>query len=338
MIRLGIAGTQHPHIQMAIDEASRRDDVQLVGLSETEEAVRAAWSSRTGIPGYPTASDLFDAGRPDAVAVGAANHERAVITATALDRGIHVLSDKPLCNTSAELLQIETAWRGSGAHLSMMLDKRIHPVSLGAAKLIESGQLGDIAVIASTAPHQLCKMPRPAWMFERATYGGILNDLATHDIDLALQFTRAQSGTVYARAQNLANPHEPTFEDHAACLIQTDGGTLVAVQVDWLSPDGAGFDDYRTVITGTEGTAELLFHDGTLLFTSRSMPRHSIPLDPPRPPVAAFFNALRDRAEPRPAGHQVLRVAQLALLCQAGTDYKAPVRWDLAGITPRDHS
>jgi predicted dehydrogenase len=337
VIRLGIAGTQHPHIQMAIDEAGRRDDVQLVGLSETEEAVRAAWSKRTGVPGYRTAGDLFDAGRPDAIAVGAANHERAAITAMALSRGIHVLSDKPLCITSAELVEIETAWRGSGAQLSMMLDKRIHPVSLGAAELVGSGRLGDIAVIASTAPHQLGKMPRPPWMFERATYGGILNDLATHDIDLALQLTGAQSGTVFARSRNVANPHAPTFEDHAVCLIQTDGGTLVTVQVDWLSPDGAGFDDYRTLITGTEGTAELLFHDGTLIFTSRSMPRHSIPLDLPRPPVGAFFDALRDRVEPEPAGHQVLRVARLALLCQTGTDAQAAVRWDLAGITPRDH-
>lgn len=330
MIRLGLAGIQHPHVQMAADEAVQRTDVRLVGLAEAEDDRRHRWAQRLGVPAYRTVSELIEAENVDVVAVGAANHDRAGIIVNALERGVHVISDKPMCVTVEQLDQIETAWRGGSAELSMMLDKRSLPVSVAAHRLVESGELGDLAVVASTAPHQLRKMPRPEWMFDRERYGGILNDLATHDLDLIMQFSRSRSGTVSARTGRSPAAESLGLDDHGVALLSLDNGPLATVQVDWLSPDGAGFDDYRTVLTGTAGTAELRFHDGVLLLTTRHEPRRVMPLDPPKRPLAGFFDALRSGRLSEPDGNQVLAVTRLALLCQRSADQAAPLRWDLA--------
>ncbi len=51
-------------------------------------------------------------------------------------------------------------------------------------------------------------------MFRHNLYGGILSDLAIHDVDLLLWLTGARSGKVQGLTGNLGHGGAPEFEDY----------------------------------------------------------------------------------------------------------------------------
>jgi predicted dehydrogenase len=65
---------------------------------------------------------------------------------------------------------------------------------------------------------------RPAWFFELAKFGGILNDIASHQIDQFLRFTGSQDGRIVASSTgNFGTPDFPDFQDFGDILLESDG-------------------------------------------------------------------------------------------------------------------
>ena len=104
---------------------------------------------------------------------------------------------------------------------------------------------------------QMCRVV-PAWFFERPRYGGILNDIGSHQIDQFLYFTSSTSGEIVA--SQVANYHHPQFpevEDFGDMTLRSDHATGY-VRVDWFTPDGLGvWGDVRLFLLGTDGYIEL---------------------------------------------------------------------------------
>jgi predicted dehydrogenase len=107
-------------------------------------------------------------------------------------------------------------------------------------------------------PHHLKPQTRPAWFFNRAQYGGILCDIASHQFDQFLYFTGSTKAEVVAsQIGNLAHPQYPELEDFGDALLRGDGGTGY-LRIDWFTPDGLGvWGDGRLTILGTDGYIEL---------------------------------------------------------------------------------
>jgi predicted dehydrogenase len=99
---------------------------------------------------------------------------------------------------------------------------------------------------------------RPEWFFDLDSYGGILVDLASHQIDQFLHFTQSADATIVsARAGNLAHPNDPGLQDFGEIILSA-GTASAYIRVDWFTPDGLDtWGDGRLFIVGTEGTIEL---------------------------------------------------------------------------------
>ena len=99
---------------------------------------------------------------------------------------------------------------------------------------------------------------RPAWFFDRARFGGVLCDLATHQTDDFLAFTGGtRAEVVAAQADNLRHPQYPAFEDFGDAMVRSNGGTGY-FRVDWFSPEGLPvFGDSRLTVIGSAGYLEL---------------------------------------------------------------------------------
>jgi predicted dehydrogenase len=100
---------------------------------------------------------------------------------------------------------------------------------------------------------------RPAWFFERETFGGILCDIGSHQFEQFLTYAGVQDANVlHAAIANYAHPEYPTFEDFGEACLVGDNGASNYVRVDWFTPDGMSvWGDGRTIILGTKGTIEL---------------------------------------------------------------------------------
>ncbi len=320
VFRLGIAGVRHPHIGYLFESIHRHADlVTLVALAEDDVALRNEYAARC-VPGtryYTDYREMLAAEQLDVVGVAAVNNARGAIVCASLDAGAHVIADKPLCTTLADLDAIEAAWRRSDRHLSVMFEKRFWSPTLALSATLRTGELGMLALAWASAPHRLRRATRPAWMFDPIRYGGILNDLAIHDVDLLLWLNGARAGQVQGFTGNLANRDVPGFEDYGQLHLRTTDGLLATVEVHWYSSEAAPYHgDYRLVLTGTEGTAEALWARDELRVTTHQTAPRLLSLPAPRSVVDDFFTALAAGTPPIIRTPEVLTATRIALLAQ----------------------
>jgi len=167
---------------------------------------------------------------------------------------------------------------------------------------------------------------RPGWFFERDAFGGILVDIASHQIDQFLFFTGSRDAEIVASATaNHALPDFPDFEDYGEVLLRSDRASGF-IRVDWFTPDGLGaWGDGRLVLLGTEGYIELRKYvdlagrEGAnhLFLADGSGVRHIDAGGEPLTYFRNFLNDVRERtATAMPEGHSVT-VTRLALAAQA---------------------
>jgi predicted dehydrogenase len=107
-------------------------------------------------------------------------------------------------------------------------------------------------------PHRKQLPTRPDWFFHTEAYGGIINDIASHQIDQFLFYTGSETGEVVASSVgNFDTPQSAEFQDFGEVLLRSDKGSGY-VRVDWFTPDGLPtWGDGRLTILGTEGYIEL---------------------------------------------------------------------------------
>lgn len=172
-IRIAMAGLAHPHGLGFLQNALRVDGVSVAGFFDADEPARAAQAADTfGAACYPDFDALLDAGA-DVLLTAAVNNAKAPYIARALSAGIGVVADKPMATSLADLDAISAA-ASSGAPLFLMLTERYDPAIFTAQQCIARGEIGDVVQQFLARPHRLRPEGRPAWMFDRAQYGGIL--------------------------------------------------------------------------------------------------------------------------------------------------------------------
>ena len=315
--RLGLVGFHHKHVNYLLRACRDHPDIlQIVALAEHDPGLRQRMAHELGVPAFESHKSLLDAVAPDVVGLVARNGDRGAVVLDTLHSGSHVIADKPLCTTLAQLHAIAEAASSSGLQCLLMLEKRGNPAVRTAHDVIRSGEIGPLAQAWTTAPHQLRRTQRPEWMWDPDVYGGLINDLAVHDIDLLLWFSGATNGRVLGLAGNAAVPQLPGFTDHAQVVLETDTGVLATTQVDWLIPgESGGHSGSRMRLTGTQGRATLALEEHQLEIATEAG-RRTVPLDSARSPVHDSLESLTgDVADQRPTW-EALAATRVALLAQ----------------------
>ena len=77
-------------------------------------------------------------------------------------------------------------------------ERFIVPSAIVAEKLIADGTIGSVIQTVGLGPHRLNRAIRPAWFFDARSYGGILVDIASHQIDQYLHFTGSVEADIVA--------------------------------------------------------------------------------------------------------------------------------------------
>ncbi len=213
-------------------------------------------------PGVPVAKsfdEVLDSG-VQMVAAAAIPSQRGPIGCRVMEAGKDYFTDKCPFTT---LDQLETARRtaeSTGRKYMVYYSERVHVESAWYVdRLIQDGIIGDIVHMEIFGPHRLGKAARPDWFFKKSEYGGILTDIASHQFDQFLHYTRCDEGTVaHAIVDNRANPDKPELEDVGQASLILDNGVQCFSRVNWFTPDGMrGWGDGRSFITGTKGVIEI---------------------------------------------------------------------------------
>lgn len=270
---------------------------------------------------------LLDDVSVDMIVCAAVPADRAALAVRAMRAGKDVMVDKPGVTTAAQLADVEAAAAETGRIFSVCFSERfIVPATIVAGKLIADGAIGRVVQTIGLGPHRLNRAIRPDWFFDKARFGGILTDIASHQIDQFLHFTGSTDAAIVASATgHFGGPDLPSFEDFGEVLLRSDraGGY---VRVDWFTADGLPtWGDGRLTILGAEGTIELRKYvdiagrpgtDHVFLVDKAGM-RH---IDASGEPLLYFRDLVRDvadRTETAAPQRHVFTVCRLALEAQA---------------------
>lgn len=301
-MRLGIAGAQHFHVNEMLDAARRVPGLEIVGLAESDAAIRSGIADKYGIPQFSGFEELVSQAKPDVVGCFDVPSQRASAIVACLERGISVLSDKPPAVSVDALEAIRKALRratypkGVRPVFSVILSERYNPPVVTLKSVLESGEIGDVVNFTSFRPHKLRKAQRPDWMFRRATYGGILVDAAIHDVDVFHWLTGARPVQIDAYSSNHTCPEYPEFDDCGQMMFRADNGIVGLVKVEWLQPEAhPAHGDCRVFVTGTRGTVEvktqgdLAAKGGRVIVCTGTRPPTEVPMVMPAGDLFADF-------------------------------------------------
>lgn len=258
--KIAVAGFRHGHIFGLLDLIRKSPRTELVATCEEDAAAREE------IAGYDVWTDYQDISRMlsgtdcDIVAIGDYYAKRGSIAIAALKSGHHVIADKPLCTTLAELDEIENLAKTKHLCVGCMFDLRSDAVFDTARTLILAGKIGKVTQIQFSAQHPLRRSSRPAWYFEPGKHGGTINDIAIHGIDLIPWMTGLEiDRPVAARTWKAFEPAGSCFNDAAQFMVTLENGCGVMADVSYAAPDsiGGGHPCYwRFNIWGTDGMLE----------------------------------------------------------------------------------
>ena len=270
---------------------------------------------------------LLDDPAIDLIVSAAVPDERAGIATRAMRRGKDVMVDKPGVTSMEQLVEVNRIQAETGRIWSVDFSERFEVRAMTrAAELIEAGAIGDVVHLTGFGPHRLNRATRPPWFFEAARTGGILCDLASHQVDQFLYLTGAADAEIVASAvANRANPEHPGLHDYGEVLLQT-GGATGFFRVDWYTPDGLPtWGDGRLAVLGTEGFLELRKYvdiagePGTdhLFLVDGEVTRRIDCRDAPLPYYEALVRDVRERTETAMPQAHCFKVMELAIQAQA---------------------
>jgi predicted dehydrogenase len=211
------------------------------------------------IPRVADRAQLLADPQVDLVLIADIPARRADLAIEAMQAGKDVMTDKPGCTTMEQLQRLQETVAHTGRIWSIDFSERFEvPCVARAAKLVADGAIGRVVQTMGVGPHRLNLPTRPDWFFERDQFGGILCDIASHQIDQFLYFTDSTDAEIVASSVgNFANPSHPELEDFGEILLRSESAQGY-IRVDWYTPDALpNWGDGRLLLLGTEGTIEM---------------------------------------------------------------------------------
>ena len=327
-LTLGVVGIDHRHIYG-----------QLAGMAALGCTCKGWWTEGDPqpldgfverFPGIPRVSDrraLLDDPEIDMILIADIPARRAALAIEAMRAGKDIMTDKPGCTTLEQLAAIRQCVAETGRIWSIDFSERFEvPAVTKATELVQAGAIGQVVQTVGLGPHRLNCATRPDWFFLEDQYGGILADIASHQIDQFLFFTgSSEVEIVAASVGNFANPSDPGLQDFGEVLLRGDKGQGY-IRVDWYTPDALPtWGDGRFTILGTEGYIELRKYvdvagrPGTdhLILVNGDRCEHIDASDAPLPYFANLIRDVRERSETAMGQEHCFRVMELALQAQA---------------------
>lgn len=276
------------------------------------------WAEKTfRAPVFHDFRRMLDQTPADIVAVANENDLKAEAVLEAVERGKHVIVDKPMALTLGDVDRIESLARRMQRRVLMLLTLRGNPWYRKLRDLVRGGRIGQPMQIYGKMSVELKRANRPAWFLDRVRAGGPIHDLAIHTIDQLEWVTGLRLTEVTAYEANISEPGDTLLLDSGAMFFRMQNGGTAVVEQNRVMPPGTG-SDYRLYVVGTKGQANLRFGRSLTIWTEAGEQQYSAAdLGPAESVVADWLTTIttdRPPVVPDEASYRCSRIACLAKL------------------------
>ncbi|MGV3531092.1 MAG: Gfo/Idh/MocA family oxidoreductase [Chthoniobacteraceae bacterium] len=318
--RVGVVGTGHigrNHARLFADLAGP----DFVAICDSNQATAGEIA---GLYGAKACTGLEEfAGLIDAATIATPTPSHFEIAKFLLERGKHVLIEKPITETTADAKVLAAIAHERGLVLQVGHVERFNPV-LGA---IES-RLTQPRFIES---HRLSPYPN------RSTEIGVVLDLMIHDLEIILHLVRSPVQSVDA----VGVPVLSSREDIANARLRFENGCVANITVSRVSPERLRkirvFQEDAYLSLDYQGQAGFIYrlaegheHESSLLkklfagstsaivseFAGKKIVREPVEIEkgePLRRELAAFLECAHSGAQPKVSGFEATAALELAL-------------------------
>jgi predicted dehydrogenase len=262
-VRIGILGTSWWADSMYLPAIATHPDAEVVGLCgrglHKAETLAAKWD----VPWVTTDStELLDPDHLDAVVVATSNDSHERLTMMALDRGLHVLCEKPIATDLDAANRLAARASEVDAITMVPYTYRYMPTNQFVKRLIDEGYVG--------RPHHLnmryftgyAREPGYDWRFDAELAGsGSLGDLGSHWLHVARWLLGEIDEIGCVTNQSYERPNRPDGSDYQRCedsaimTVRFANGAYGTLQVSAVCWEGTDFNQtHHLDLHGTDGT------------------------------------------------------------------------------------
>jgi predicted dehydrogenase len=229
LIGLGMMGKNHLRILASLE------GVELVGVADPLAQVSKA-SDAGDHEIFTQYRELLERDL-DYCVIAAPTGFHKEISVEALRRGVNCLIEKPVAVNQEEALEIQIAAEEAKKLVGIGHIERYNPAIRQLKKRLLDGDLGSVYQIS---------LRRQGPFPSRIADVGVVKDLATHDIDLAMWLSESRFTSINAQTTHRSGREH---EDLVSINGMLQNQVVVNLLVNWLSP----LKERNLVVTGEKG-------------------------------------------------------------------------------------
>ena len=261
-LRFGIIGTGWI-AEAHVEELKRMPDVEIVAGADLIPGKAEKFFKHYGVEGvhlYPDHKSMIDNEKLDAVCVCTYNVTHKECAVYALEHGLHVMLEKPMCVTTEEALEIIAAEKKSGKILSIGFQPRMDANMQKIKEIVQSGELGKVYYI-QTGGGRRRGIPCSTFIEKKTAGIGAMGDIGCYSLDMVLNAigypkpltVTGYKSNFFGTSNKVLSDYDAArfdVEDFAAGFVRLEGDIVLDFRISWaMNMDTPG----DTIILGTEG-------------------------------------------------------------------------------------
>lgn len=260
----GIAGAHFPGWKES-------PDAEMIAFADVNPAALSRAADAHGITRrYESAAELIADPDIDIVDICTPNMYHTDAAIAALEAGKHVLCEKPLAPTPADIRRMIEARDKSGKLLMTAQHFRFSASAKSLKQQIDKGVLGDVYHARSWMLRRAGMIAGPGFIYKRNSGGGPVIDIGVHILDLTLWMMgcpKAVSVTGVTQDKlskkpgaftvwgSPSIPPDMDVEEFAAAFVRLENGATLILEVSWLLHHETPGEDMQMWLYGDKGGA-----------------------------------------------------------------------------------
>jgi predicted dehydrogenase len=246
-----LVGSQHL-------KSYQKAGVTIVAVADPNEQIGAQRAGDFGCRYHVDYRTMLDSEQLDAVSVCTPPFLHCEQVTAALERGLHVLCEKPFAATLDDALAMKAAAAQSNRTLLVGFVHRFYEPAQRARRYAQAGDLGKVISFHNRFAVDNRKVHRDWVLDPRRAGGGTFMDTAMHSVDL-FRFVIGEVVAVTAHQRTVAEGLQ--VEDTGVLVLRSESGVLGVIEADWMTP----VVDYTFSVYGMNGAVRVGYEPAELL-------------------------------------------------------------------------
>jgi myo-inositol 2-dehydrogenase/D-chiro-inositol 1-dehydrogenase len=302
------------------------------------EKVAKSTAEKFGVEKYSTDfKDVLKDPNIEAVWICSPSSQHSEQIKALASAGKHIFCEKPLAITLKEAEEVTSAVEKAKVKMMLAFQRRFDPNFARAKQCIQSGAVGDVYAV-----HLISRDPAPPPMDYIKNSGGLHNDMAIHDFDIARFMTGSECEEITAYGACRVDPKiasEGNDIDTAITLLKFKNGAFCTIDNCRQSPSGY---DQRVEVFGSKGLVRFgnNFPNNVFIEDAQSVRRSDLPFnffmdrytEAYRNETKQFVQCVLENKEPPTSGRDGTAAMAMAIAAKKSLLEKRAVK--LSEITP----